>query len=762
MDSSDTLALTESTRQRASAPSSDATPINEGTLLSGIAIHDRELRCIAWSYLFARLSGLPKAAALHSHSTVDTSLLQALGGKPALESALAGGTLTLAHTLISPPGQLPCWIACTHTALYGADGMIIGTITQLSDVSAQTSALHQMQSVLEEYQDLYHQSPSGHHSFDADGVFTKINNTELQWLGYSREEVIGRLRMTDILTPESAISCKLNLQKLSSAGKLDEIEYDIVRKDGTVFPAVLNGKATYTEDGKFSGGRVTMVNISERRRIENDLRLSDANLRRGQMLAQFGNYKFGTAPGENNKTFHWSDEMYRILGRDPLDGPIATTFYIEQIIHPDDRAFVQEAVRLAVENGTRFELAYRIVRPDREIRHVRDLGDLDEKISDESGYFFGVMQDVTDLHHAQAAVNQREHLLASLVENSYEGIALFKANGQVCFVSPGATRILGYRAAEFLNMSVYDYMHTEDVARVIGWAKELFRTPGQRVTDEFRFRTKNGTWLWLEVMQSNQLHIEAVGAIVCNFRDITARKLADTELLKTNNRLRELTQHLRVSTETERTRIARELHDELGSILTTVKIYLTGSIPALAIINGRQASNTRALELLDSASASVARIVTNLRPSVLDNLGLLPAIKWLGRQLEEQTGISCEVAALPDVFDDALSDDEKIALFRICQEALNNIARHAKASHAAIEIQRQGEQLQIEIRDDGIGHTPERATNSTSWGIIGMRERVIELGGTLEIQTQPHAGTVVRAIVPWRWQDTLQTARLGE
>ena len=717
-------------------------------LESGIAIHDRDLRCIAWSRLCEELSALTKGSVLHSHSTLDTPLLQALGGKRALESALYGGSITLPDTLIVPPGQMPRWIACTHTALYGVAGEVIGVITQLADVSMQKSALSQMQGMLDEYQDLYHNSPAGHHSVDANGVFSQMNNTELRWLGYRREELVGYRRVADILTVESARRFEQNFQTLRKVGSVDEVEYDFVRKDGTTFPVLLSAKAKYGVNGEFIGERETAIDISDHRRTQEALAKSEANLQRAQTLARAGNYRFGTVPGEDNLSFQWSPELYRILGRDPKEGPISTEEYAHKVVHPGDSERLRQTTLSAVKNSTGFELEYRIIRPDGSVRHVRDFAELEPRSDEQTGCFFGVIQDVTELREAEANVTKREHLLATVVENSHEAVALFQADGRLIYISPGVTRIIGFSADEVIGKSISHRRHPDDIPRFLKWSVKLLRNPGSTATDEFRFRAKNGEWLWLEVFNSNQLHNEAVGAIVCNFRDVTQYKLREAELLAANERLLELSRHLRTSREQERARIARELHDELGSTLSAIKMYL--GKPHTNADTPEDSAHIRAMELLDSASQSVAHIVTNLRPSVLDHRGLWPAVQWLATEFEDRTGVVCNFSIASTANDVDLSEDQTIALFRICQEALNNIARHADASTAAITVNCGGDALVIEIADDGTGMPPDQTAKHLTWGIVGIGERVTELGGTFDIRSAPNAGTVLAIRIPWR------------
>jgi PAS domain S-box-containing protein len=750
MDSSNVLALSPSVHGRSATAQFDLSLTDEPVIQSGIVIHDLEFRCVGWSGLCEKLSGLRKENVLHGRGALDTTLLQALGGKLALESVVRGDTVTLPDTLIMSSDRTARWIACTHTAQYGADGQIIGVVSFLADVSAQKTALNQTQGLLAEFQDLYHNAPSGHHTADINGVFTQMNNTELRWLGYAHLEVIGHLRLSDILTSESTARFERNFKKFLAAGSIDEIEYDFVRKDGSTFPVLLTGKAKYSADGTFIGGRATVIDISEHRRVENALKLSDANLKRAQSLTQCGNYQFSTGVGENNRTFHWSPEFYRILGRDPKDGQVTTQTYITQVIHREDRVRCEQALVAALKAGRGFELDYRIVRPDGAIRYVRDLAELEFKVDDDNAEFFGVIQDVTELRKTQENLKKRERLFESLVENSYDGIALFQADGYISYVSPVASRMLGFTPEEFLGASTFDFIHSNDIDRMKKWSVQLLRAPGSQFTDELRFRTKAGNWLWVEVTNSNQLQNNDVGAIVCNFRDITQRKERAAELQASNSQLLELSRHLRTSIETERTRIARELHDDLGATLTAIKMYLGQST---ANSNSMATSNppyARALQLLDNGTESLARIVSDLRPSVLDHRGLLPAIQWLVAEFEERTGIPCEFSSSITISDDEFSDHEKTALFRICQEALHNILRHANASAAAIGIKPDGKALLIEIRDDGMGFEGRKRKGPRSWGIIGMRERAHELGGDIAVQSTKHSGSLILIRVPRR------------
>jgi PAS domain S-box-containing protein len=151
--------------------------------------------------------------------------------------------------------------------------------------------------MLDEYRDHYHNSLAGYHCVDANGVFTRMNNTELWWLGYCNVEVNGKLYRSDILNAKSAEWLHHNLQKLRGTGRVNEVEYDFVRKDGTTFRGLLHSKTKLDIVGHFVGSSATVIEISQRRCVEKNLRLSEANFIGAQTLAQYGNYQFYTAPG---------------------------------------------------------------------------------------------------------------------------------------------------------------------------------------------------------------------------------------------------------------------------------------------------------------------------------------------------------------------------------------------------------------------------------------------------------------------------------
>jgi signal transduction histidine kinase len=234
--------------------------------------------------------------------------------------------------------------------------------------------------------------------------------------------------------------------------------------------------------------------------------------------------------------------------------------------------------------------------------------------------------------------------------------------------------------------------------------------------------------------------------------NITERKLAEHRLRDTLDQVRTLSGRLATGQEEDRARIARELHDELGVGLTCLKIDLSR---VTTIVGDNICDDAHAklddkvrsmIEQVDGTIAAVQRLVTQLRPALLDDLGLVAAIEWQSQDFQKRTGIPCTCVTSAD--DIAMEPDLATALFRICQEALTNTARHAQATAVTIKLESRDDFLQLVVADNGVGIPDRMASDRRSLGLIGMRERAALFGGDITIQGQPQKGTTVTAWLP--------------
>jgi signal transduction histidine kinase len=205
-----------------------------------------------------------------------------------------------------------------------------------------------------------------------------------------------------------------------------------------------------------------------------------------------------------------------------------------------------------------------------------------------------------------------------------------------------------------------------------------------------------------------------------------------------------LSARLVAAQETERRSISRELHDEVGQTLGAVLVdaaNLANRIPTDDTVSHRYLDNIRALA--DTSVNSIRNIALLLRPSMLDDLGLIPALEWQAREVSRRSGIKVKVTA--DNVSDSLPDAVRTGIYRLVQEALNNVSRHSGAKNALVSVQQTDGSIVLTVKDDGSGFEPDKIRGL---GLLGMEERVKQLGGRLEIESQPGNGTILRATLP--------------
>jgi signal transduction histidine kinase len=228
---------------------------------------------------------------------------------------------------------------------------------------------------------------------------------------------------------------------------------------------------------------------------------------------------------------------------------------------------------------------------------------------------------------------------------------------------------------------------------------------------------------------------------------LVERKRAVEELRRSREQLRELTKSTQFAIEEERKRIAREIHDNLGQELSLLQLELGIIQDRLPKAEKDLRAKTKAMtKLIDSTIRSVQKISTDLRPTLLDNLGLGAAAEWSAREFQKRTKIRCRVSVDPP--DLKLDQDHSTALFRILQESLTNILRHAKATRVDVHLVKQKDAIVLEVRDNGKGISLHRITDTRSVGLIGMRERVLPWGGDVAIVGRPGKGTDVIVTIP--------------
>ena len=271
---------------------------------------------------------------------------------------------------------------------------------------------------------------------------------------------------------------------------------------------------------------------------------------------------------------------------------------------------------------------------------------------------------------------------------------------------------------------------------------------GGRVHMDYRIVRADGDVRWVEIsgrgiFDNTGKAIRYLGVIY----DITERKVAEDKLRRSEDQLHALTGRLQTVIEKERLRIAQELHDQLGQALTCIKMDLDWIVRKQGADGDTWISMVQdAMAVVDTNIALVRRLSTELRPQLLDSMGLRAAIEWEIEQFQRRSGVRCVVRLTEQALD--LSNEKKIAIFRIFQETMTNIARHAEAKNAFVDLERQEDDVVLTITDDGVGFAADLIEQMQSLGLLGMYERALVMGAHFEIESKPGQGTTIKLRVP--------------
>ena len=416
------------------------------------------------------------------------------------------------------------------------------------------------------------------------------------------------------------------------------------------------------------------------------------------------------------------------------------------------------------------------------------LADLEDKLANRSAGNRGEPpeSEIADRKRIQAGLNISEIRYRRLFETAKDGILILEADtGRITDANPFLQELLGYSRAELLGKRLWEIGPFRDIKASRGAFRRLQRKEYIRY-DNLPLETKGRQRRYVEFV-SNVYQENGTKVIQCNIRDITPRhnveevlanaskelekrvdertaelltanrlmkkmldegKRAEERISKSRERLRNLSGSLQSRLEEERTRISREIHDELGQSLTAVKLDL--SLMRRGLLSDGLAEKSAKIHEIELGVSRIIRtvrkIATDLRPGILDELGVVAAIKWMGKNFQNRTGISCKVTVQGA---DNISDSARsTAIFRVVQEAMTNVMRHAAASQVIVSLEKKDDTLVLEVRDNGIGIKEERIFHSKSLGLVGIRERVLMLGGEASISGKPGEGTIVRAIFP--------------
>jgi two-component system, NarL family, sensor histidine kinase UhpB len=359
----------------------------------------------------------------------------------------------------------------------------------------------------------------------------------------------------------------------------------------------------------------------------------------------------------------------------------------------------------------------------------------------------GVAFDVTDRHRAEDALRESEARLRTIIAIEPECVKLADQQGRLLEMNPAGLAMVEADSIDMVRgQPILRVVAPEHHAAYMDLHRRVF--DGESGTLEFEIIGLKGRRRWLSTHAVPLRDASgAVQAFLGITRDVTETRRAEQQLRASRTALRSLATRQQDIREDERTRIAREIHDSLGQALTALKLQLSAAQEAAsreAPALGHRLAETASM--VDDLVKSVRRTATELRPPILDQLGLPAALEWLAHDFSRRTGIRCEPTILPS--EELISQELATAVFRIVQEGLTNISRHSGASRVRIGMDVKSDCVTLEISDDGRGITEAATSGPGSLGILGMRERAAALGGVLEVAPRSGGGTRVTAWFP--------------
>jgi PAS domain S-box-containing protein len=632
---------------------------------------------------------------------------------------------------------------------------IVGTIGMFADITERKRAEEEQRESQLRYETLV-QSIDGI-VWEADPktfTFTFVSKQAERILGYPMEQWFeGPSFWPDHMHPDDRDWAVKFCLDATARGEDHQFEYRMIAADGRV--VWLNDIVSlHVAPDQSVILRGLMLDITERKLAEEALRTSETRFRQ---MAENINEVFWvwTATPGDPRLLYVSPAYATIWGRS-CESLYSSPQSWKEALHPRDKEWVlAEIADLDLEKSN--DLTYRIVRPDQSIRWIRDRI---FPVRDQDGVVFrfaGIAEDVTERKIAEAALRDSEERFRELAENINEVFFVWDATegaSRLLYVSPAYATIWG-RSCESLyssHQSWKDALHPDDREWVLA---ELADSALEKINDlTYRIVRPDQSVRWIRdrifpVHDENGVVVRLAEITV----DITENKLAEEELRQVNEQLRDLSRRLFQVQDDERRHLARELHDEIGQALTAAKINVDSIESAEGSTQSLRLKETSTL--LDNLLRLVRQISLDLHSSLLDDLGLAPALRSLLDQHARRAGLRAQFFATEPL--ENIDPEIQTTGFRIAQEAITNVLRHAKAQSVGVHLQTEAGLLQLKIVDDGNGfdlaEIEGRAQEEASFGLMGMRERAAWVGGCVQITSSPNKGTTVQVSLPLHTSD---------
>jgi PAS domain S-box-containing protein len=590
-----------------------------------------------------------------------------------------------------------------------------------------------------------------------------VNKSYLHMFGYDDlEELIGQ-HISVVIAPEDAARL-LEFGRSRVRGEQPPSEYEFKgrRKDGSTVDVEASVSASNVGDSNYI---TTMIrDITERKAAEEAIRFQAHLLDTVEQSV--------IATDLDGNVIYWNQFAQKLYGWTAQE---AIGRQVMELTTP--KVMTEQALEIMsrLRQGESWAGEFNVQRRDGTTFPVQIIN---SPINDDKGKLIGIIgvsTDITERKRAEQALRESENKYRLLVEQASDGIHTYDMQGNFIETNSKLCEMLGYASEELLRLNVRDLVPAEDLAADPIRFDEL--RAGKTLLKERRLRRKDGTLLPVEI-SGRMIRDNVLQAII---RDITERKRAEQALMNLNEQLERrvadrtvelmelnaslqaeiaerrraeraralILRRLVFAQEDERRRIAREMHDQFGQQLTVLKLKLD-ALKGDCTENEELCEQVEELQTIaGQLDADVDHIVWEMRPTALDDLGLQSALSSYVQNWSKHVGLPIQLH-VSGMDGERLTPEVETAFYRIAQEALNNIAKHAEAKSVAVMLERRADQVSLIIEDDGVGFEIEQTfkAHDKGLGLVGMRERAALVGGTVEVESQPNSGTTLVVRIP--------------
>lgn len=590
------------------------------------------------------------------------------------------------------------------------------------------------------YRTLVETAQEGIWQVDENNITTFANEYLASLFGYTAKEMIGK-NAFDFLSDENREKALKNIEDRKK-GISDQHELTLFNKQHQPIHTLIQSTPLFKE-GKFAGFISMFLDITQRKKAEEQL---VANEKRFRALIENSSDGIVLLSSEGI-ILYISLSGEKIVGykKEEIVGTNRLNYF-----HPADEKKIYNSLEDTIKNPAevkKLELRYKL--PDGSYKWL----ECNYSNSLNDPYINAIIvnfRDITERKNAEKQVQQNEKQLSLIYNSSLDAMWLLQIEGKGKYryqaVNNAYAKITGIEKDKTIgkyfgevfplkNLEEFNQSYSEAIES--GQIKKFItcnQLPAGIITAEIRI---------IPIKNEEGKVVQLLGTA----NDVTEQKKNQEDLLQMNDQLRELASHLQNIREEERTSMAREIHDELGQQLTVLKMdisWLNKKITVKDEITDKKLKGV--LELIDGTINTVRKISAELRPSVLDDLGLAEAIEWQSRDFTKHAGIPVEFTS--NVHDNNFSTPVSTVVFRILQEALTNIARHAHATKVVCTLRHLDNFLNLIISDNGIGFDASRKGERKTLGLLGMKERVTMLGGNYNIESETGKGTTILVQVP--------------